>query len=167
MKYRKMIIILLLLLIIAIGCEKKKNETNKEEPIPTLEEIFENKNIMTCTTTYTPKGVEVSTTAKYIFEFDENDEKIINDIGFEEHAYVSDERLEKTPYEDNKEYYEATYCYNTSNCYMKLEGNTIITYGTYTSEELGNIFLSKNRAEIKKGLENGTLHPYVNPYVCD
>ena len=166
MNSKKIIIIILLLALIIAGCEKKKKEETKE-PDPTLEEIFKDKNIMTCKTTYTPKGSNVSTTAKYIFEFDEANEKIIKDIGFEEHTYISDEALEKKSFEDNKEYYKDTFCYKPDNCYIKLEGNTIIAYGTATSEELGSVFLNKNREEIKKGLENGTLHPYVNPYVCE
>ena len=161
---RTTIFIFICLLITMAGCTKKEVEEKEERNIT---KEFADKNILTCKAeNQTKEGKTKYTT--YIFEFDKDDEKTINNVGFEESIYVSSETLENKPIKDNMEWYKLTYCMYPEDCEVKvIADNRIKTMGTFSTDNFDNIFLSKNKEELKKGLEDGSLDPYSNPYTCE
>ena len=56
----------------------------------------------------------------------------------------------------------------TDDCEVKvIADNRVKTIGTFSIDNFDKIFLSKNKEELKKGLETGELDPYSNPYTCE
>ena len=161
---KSIFLIIICLLFIISGCAKKDVEETKERDI---NKEFEGKNTLKCKAeNIDKKGKEKYTT--YIFEFDDKNEKIINKVGFEENIYVGLDTLDSKNFTDNKEWYKTTYCMYIDDCDIKvIADNRIKTAETFSVDNFDIVFLSKNKEEVKKGLEDGTLDPYSKPYTCE